>query len=111
MDMVTYKLIDIFGSEIRSRSNIEKIRKDKSKDCLFRFDMDGIVFISRSVADELCDMEEKKEVKIENTCDMVNNMLSVVKKTRKEGRTNREAAPNVFKCESIEELADVFDNI
>ena len=56
-------------------------------------------------------MEEKKEVKIENTCDMVNNMLSVVKKTRKEGRTNREAAPNVFKCESIEELADVFDNI
>lgn len=111
MKAITYKLIDLFGAEIRSRSNIEKLRKEMREDECYQFDLSGITFVSRSVADELCDMEEKLSLEISNMGEVVQNMHEVVSISRKIGRTTRETSSNMYKCNTMEEVSNLFANM
>lgn len=111
MKAITYKLIDLFGAEIRSRSNIEKLRKDMREDECYQFDLSGITFVSRSVADELCDMEEKMPLNLSNMGDIVKNIHDVVKNSRKVGRVAKETPSNTLKCNTMEDVVNVFANL
>ena len=111
MKAITYKLIDLFGAEIRSRSNIEKLRKDMREDECYQFDLSGITFVSRSVADELCDMEEKMSLELTNMGDVVKNMHDFVSNLRKVGRATKETSSDTFMCNTMEDVSNVFANI
>ena len=57
------KLYDLFGTEIRSRSNADVLR-EKILDCnISIIDLSQITFISRSFADELCNLSESRKNK------------------------------------------------
>ena len=105
---ITYKLIDLFGAEIRSRSNIENLRKDMNKDECYQFDMDGITFVSRSVTDELCDMEENMKLDLLNMGEMVKNMHDIVSQSRKTIRVEKTTVSNTYKCFTMDDLTRVF---
>lgn len=111
MKAITYKLIDLFGAEIRSRSNIEKLRKDMREDECYQFDLDGITFVSRSVADELCDMEEKMSLELSNMGEVVQNMHDVVSSSRKTGRVKKDTSSNIYKCNTMEDVSNLFANM
>lgn len=111
MKAITYKLMDLFGAEIRSRSNIENIRKDMNKDECYQFDLDGITFVSRSVADELCDMEETLNLDLLNMGEVVKNMHDIVSQSRKSVRTEIKTQPNTYKCVTMEDVSKVFANL
>lgn len=60
------KLYDLFGTEIRSRSNADVLR-EKILNCnISIIDLSQITFISRSFADELCNLSESDNIKIYN---------------------------------------------
>ena len=110
MKTITYRLVDLFGAEIRSRTNIENIRKELNNGECYLFDMDGITFISRGVADELCDMEENMNLKLQNMSEAVSNMHDVVSLSRKSVRAEIKTEPNIHKCETMEDLNRVFSS-
>ena len=83
------KLYDLFGTEIRSRSNTDVLR-EKILDCnISIIDLSQITFISRSFADELCNLSESDNIKIYNAKGIVKNMLSIVSESRKNKRIRR----------------------
>ena len=83
------KLYDLFGTEIRSRSNADVLR-EKILDCnISIIDLSQITFISRSFADELCNLSESDNIKIYNAKGIVKNMLSIVPESRKNKRIRK----------------------
>lgn len=111
MKAITYKLIDLFGAEIRSRSNIENLRKDMNKDECYQFDMDGITFVSRSVADELCDIEENMNLELSNMGEVVRNMHNIVSMSRKSVRAEKTTESNTYKCVTMDDVSRVFADL
>ena len=82
------KLYDLFGTEIRSRSNADVLR-EKILDCnISIIDLSQITFISRSFADELCNLSESDNIKIYNAKGIVKNMLSESRKNKRIRKTD-----------------------
>lgn len=68
--------------------------------------MDGITFISRSVADELCNILDEYKLTIEGLDENVREMLQIVNDGRK---SNRDYSPKVkvsttYNCKTMEDL-------
>ena len=90
------KLYDLFGTEIRSHSNADVLR-EKILDCnISIIDLSQITFISRSFADELCNLSESENIKIYNAKGIVKNMLSIVSESRKNKRIRNLAISKAF---------------
>lgn len=111
MKAITYKLVDLFGAEIRSRSNIEKIRRNMSDNECYQIDLSCITFVSRSVADELCDMEEHMKVRLYNISGDAKNMIEIVSKSRKVVRAEKKTESNAYKCLTMEDMNNIFATI
>lgn len=81
---MTIKIAKLISTDIRSRynGNILRAAIDGEEDSIV-LDFSGVTFISRSFADELCNvLNENKNVSIENMCDFVSTMYETVIKGR-----------------------------
>jgi len=102
--MKTIKLLDLCGTEVLSRANIRRLNDVISHDTS-AIDLNGITFISRSVADELCDMIYKYHFLIINCASNVSEMIELVKTSRSVKRTINHAPSEVIDCQNMLELA------
>lgn len=105
----TIKIKEIIGVDVRSRSNMGIVRSaiDGATGNVI-LDFSGVMFISRSFADELCIMMEnlKFDVAIIQTSDVVQAMLKVVSDGRKQKRVRREEKTEIREFKDIESLSD-----
>lgn len=70
-------------------------------------DMSGVTFISRSVADELCNISDRyNNVEFRGVYDDVNTMLSIVRKGRNVKRvyTSKAKISMTFNCKTMDDL-------
>lgn len=107
--MNTVILKDICGSEVLSRSNARKLY-DVVDEATKTIDMSGISFISRSVADELCNITDKYPLRIEGMCEDVNTMIDVVAKSRSKSRSFESNAKIsiTVNCKTMDDLKKAF---
>lgn len=98
-------LNELYRSEILSRNNIIKLR-DKITGGE-EIDFQGIIFISRSVADELINLSiEFPNLVFNNVCEEISQMLEIVRKGRTELRnrkTNNRISMMIY-CKNMEEV-------
>lgn len=98
---------DLIGTEVRSRSNAEKIRnaiKCDSNICLL--DFSGVTFVSRSFADELCIiLDENANLRLDNETTFVRKMINAVLVGRKRVRQREEDSD----ITTISDMNDLFD--
>lgn len=102
------EIAELLGTDIRSRINSNVIRREigKTQDILIDIDMGGVVFISRSFADELLEIAEKtqgKHVSITNSAGEVKSMLEIAARDRKRERVY----PDVDKDTEVVRLKDM----
>lgn len=98
-------LNDIYGAQILSRNNIAKLRDILSGQ--EELDMQGVTFISRSVADELINLSvDFPALVFHNLCKEVSQMLEIVRKSRSEMRnrkTDNRVSMMIY-CKDMEEV-------
>ncbi len=104
--MATVKLSDICGTEVLSRANVRKLYQhiDESTESV---DMSDVTFISRSVADELCNLCNKfNHIKLTRISDNVETMLQIVVKGRSMQRefTTKAKISMTFNCKTMDDL-------
>lgn len=108
------KVAALLSSDIRSRLNAELIRKgiDELRNYNHvNIGMAGVVFISRSFADELLEIKETnrdKEVSIINADGDVKTMLDVVARSRKNSRVYRTYSADVVRLKDMASLNTFF---
>ena len=99
MDTVL-KIATLISTDIRSRANANKIRAAiQGVNNRFVLDFSGVVFISRSFADELYNVEEEHgNIMVVNVTGTVQAMLDAVSNGRKHKRmvTNSDAEVKEF---------------
>ncbi len=103
-----FKVSELIGTDIRSRSNAEIIRGaiDGVKGEIV-LDFSGVSFISRSFTDELCAiMEQSDKIRLSGTTDFVKSMIETVAsgRTRKRERHKEDSEMKEFK--DIESLSE-----
>lgn len=104
----TILISNTLGCDIRSRSNVERMKDSLSDTNSYIFDMQNVSFISRSVADELCNLAEIFSIIFINTSDMVNNMLQVVSANRNKNHRKRISKDaQIIECRDFKSLSDV----
>lgn len=108
--MKTINVFSIFGTELRSRSNAVRIKELINCDEGTILDMDNIQFISRSFADELCNMKEDLNVKLRNVSQLVQEMLNIVDEGRKKNRVRKTDNSEIVEIEDIEGLKNFLLN-
>lgn len=106
----------MLSTDIRSRSNAEilrsAIRNSTSKD--FELDMSGVSFISRSFADEVCEIiseEKERNISVINATGYVKSMLEVVKRSRSTKRIYGRSDSDVVMLKDMHSLSDFFATI
>lgn len=107
MNTVVIRLFDLYGSEVRSRFNIEKIKDNMDNSTEYAFDMDNVSFISRSVADELCIIKENYSVELFNMTELVNNMINAVSVGRSKSRLRKESNADIVDCNDMNSLSEL----
>lgn len=110
--MNSIPLKDICGEEVLSRANIKKIYNliDTETEII---DFVDVLFISRSVADELCDiLEQHKTLSVVNVCEKIGIMLEIVKKGRQMPRVYRRSPKKsiTIRCETMEDVRKALSN-
>lgn len=98
-------LFELFGAEIRSRSKAERLRNSIPDICNSVMDMSGVVFISRSFADELCILVDQG-AKVVNACGIVGSMIDAVMEGRSRKRVRPKENVTVIKIEDMESLSE-----
>lgn len=108
--MNTLVINNICGSEVLSRSNVRKLY-DVVDDTTETIDMSGVSFISRSVADELCNLTDKyPQLRFDGCSDDVYTMIDVVRKGRTKTRildSNAKISTTV-NCKTMDDLKKAF---
>ena len=98
---------DIISPEIRSRSSADLIRPRLTAGEDNIIDMDGVVFISRSFADELYNLQlDYNPVRFENTTGDVEKMMQVVWKGRSRKRVRPASSIPVKDKTSVEDFSE-----
>jgi hypothetical protein len=103
------KVAKAISTDIRCRNNADILRAIINSSDDVTLDFSDVVFVSRSFADELCDIIEHTtaNVKTCNTCSLVTNMLKVVSDNRNKKRTRHIDNSNIFICKDMQSLANV----
>lgn len=94
---------DILGNDIRTRNNAIALRSALNGSDCKEVDMTGIIFISRSFADELLNVKKDFGVEIVNASGEVLTMITIVDKGR------RNVAPKTATDSKVIEMADMQD--
>lgn len=108
--MKTIKLAETISTDIRSRKNAEILKDIITPEQDITLDFAGVTFISRSFADELCDIIEHSGATFNkcNMCPLVQNMLTAVSNGRNK---KRELTPinddDIYICEDMESLSRI----
>lgn len=106
------KIVDFLGTELRSRSSADRLREMIIKEHYSIIDMSGISFISRSFADELCNiMDTYNNVSVSNDIDIVKNMIEIVSQSRKHKRVRVEDNSEIKEFDDIESLSKFLSTI
>ena len=108
-----FKVSELIGTDIRSRSNAEIIRRaiDGVKGEIV-LDFSGVSFISSSFTDELCAiMEQSDKIRLSGMTDFVKSMIETVAsgRTRKRERHKEDSEMKEFK--DIESLSEFLRTI
>lgn len=104
--MKTIFLKDICGTEALSRSNARKLYElidDETKS----IDLTGVNFISRSVADELCNISDRfPSITISGAANDLEEMLGIVRKGRNARReyASKAKISITYNCRTMDDL-------
>ncbi len=103
------KILDIFGTELYTRSRAAELRqyiKDDASEVVIN--MKGVTFISRSFADEICnivdDIKDKKIILTEQS-EEVGIMITKVAENRAVERKRGIANAKIFEFKDMESLS------
>lgn len=100
------KVLELLGSEARSRSNAKRIRNVMDINSLNILDMEGVRFISRSFCDELCNiMDDFKGSQLCNVSQNVADMFAIVREGRKHERVRRLEDSEIKVFDDLESLS------
>lgn len=106
------KIKELICTEIRSRSNANVIWDELSQKDSVIIDMSFVTFVSRSFADELCNiMDTNGNISLANASGIVKNMIEIVCKSRKEKRVRKEDHSEMKEFGAIESLSDFLATI
>lgn len=104
------KLTDIFSEDLYTRSRASELRSYISKDAdTVTLDFEGVNFISRSFADELCNIiDDIKDnaIALLNMNDEVSMMMTKVREGRNRERRHGISTAKMHKFNDIESLSD-----
>ena len=102
---ITLKLSERLGSEIRSRITVERIYEELNNKKISCID-----FITRGVADELYNIQDRG-VSFINASSPVQCMLDIVANGRTNKRQLRSDNAKIIKCNNMEELEKLFQEM
>ncbi|MGI6224398.1 MAG: hypothetical protein ACOYJG_12475 [Prevotella sp.] len=107
------KLAELLSKDIRSRRNANAIRKELSgiDSGKVIIDMTDVGFISRSFADELLNIisENKQyDISLENMCEEVKTMISLVETGRKSKRTRPTNNSSFIELKDMDSVRNFF---
>lgn len=105
------KMINInslIGTEVRSRTNAEKVRAALKSDTeVLIIDFSGVTFVSRSFADELCNiMDEDKRIKLSGENPFVRKMIDIVLASRKRVRVRNGNEDEIVTLSTMDALSN-----
>lgn len=102
LDIKTYT-----GEYILSRINFRKICSEISDSTVL--DFKGIVFITRSVADELCELiERNKKITVTGMNPIVSQMYQIVRISRTTPRQHELSEGLITYCKDMEDVKRLF---
>jgi hypothetical protein len=104
------KMATVISTDIRSRKNAEILKSMIHPGSKVMLDFQGVTFISRSVADEICDIIEHSKATVDksNMCLLVENMLRAVENGRNKKRERPEIDDkDIIICKDMESLSRV----
>lgn len=102
--METLTLKDFLGSDIRYRATARKIYDVLKEVPVNVIDLEGVTFVSRSVADELCVISETRNIELVGASGFPKSMIEIVSEGRSRKR-ERVYDSNVVECNTMEELS------
>jgi len=111
----TIKLQNIFGTDLYTRSRAAEIRssiKEQAEEVVL--DFEGVNFISRSFADEVCNIIDdmnNKQFNFINQIEVVKTMLSKVQISRSQERKRGISNPRIYKFNDMESLSKFLLNM
>lgn len=104
-----YKLNEEIGIELLARSKALALAEQmgQNNDTAI-FDFNGVVFVSRSFADELCNIADSfgERVTFINMSANVEEMISIVSESRKKTRLKGHVPPKFHHFTSVKSLSD-----
>lgn len=108
---IIISIADTIGKDIRTRSffrrDIERLTADNNHNAVL--DFNDVEFISRSVADELCEiLHEYPEMSAINIVGSVKSMYDIVVKGRETPRTYQKPNINVVQLTTIKDMERYF---
>lgn len=103
----------LLSSDIRSRCSAETIRSEieKIQSRSINIDMDGVVFVSRSFADELLNIAERtggRSIRIVNAFGDTKSMIDIVSSSRKSERVLSSEAGKITELKDMDSLKEFF---
>lgn len=103
----------LIGPEVRFRSNADKIRSAMSGCCeSYVIDFEGVAFVSRSFADELCNiMDENQKIRLINESPSVKKMIDTVLSGRKRIRQRNNDDDSLVSVSSLDELSELLKSM
>lgn len=110
-DVINVK--NLLGSDIRSRCTAEALRNEieKTHSRNISIDMDGVVFVSRSFADELLNIAERtggRSIRIVNASGDTKIMIDIVSSSRKSERVLSPETGKITELKDMEILKEFF---
>ena len=107
------KIEELIGTDVRSRSNagiIQAALDGETDKVVLDFSM--VTFVSRSFADELCNILDKfKNVELENMDHIVQSMIDAVKSGRTKKRIRSEANSEIKVFDNIDSLSSFLSTL
>lgn len=104
----------MISTDIRSRSNAEIIREavEGVKESI-TLDFEGVIFISRSFTDELCNIMDRHKgvMELSNTSDLVHSMIKTVSESRKSKRVRPTGNYEMKEFKDMESLSSFLATI
>jgi len=107
------KIAELIGTDIRLRANAIILRSaiDGVEGNII-LDFAGVVFVSRSFADELYNvMGEYKEISLKNTSGIVASMIDAVKQGRNSKRVFKESNSEIKEFDDMSSLSSFLSTI
>lgn len=108
----TVILRDIYAADLFTRSRASELRTSINVAANeVELDFNNISFMSRSFADELCNiMDEMSHINFSfiNMCDEIKTMLNKVQNSRRQERKRGVANAKIIKFDNIESLSEYF---